>query len=296
MKKVPWFGIFLIIVGLFLLFSELGLINIGWRELLKFWPLIFVFWGLDLIVGEKRWFGWLMLLLLIAFIGLLVYLSSFAPTPFYRGRDNRGPYYREWRYPFQDGIKTFELDINSGVANFNFKSLPKGEKDFLVISSDSEFRVNKLKEYSDKELLHLSIGIENYKKEDLFFSKESGRVEININPDLNLSLSYEGGVGNTNLDLRDMKLKKLSIKGGVGNINTYLPKVSSDIEVKGGIGNIVIYVPEGASLDLVSDVGIGKINVDQKIERQKDGDDVIIHLKVESGIGNISIKSIKDVI
>jgi len=94
MKKISWLGIFLIILGLVLLASELGYLNIKWYDLFKLWPLIFVFWGIDILMGERRWFLWVAVLLLIFFLGIILF---FMPYGMHKG-------YRDWFLPYDPNI------------------------------------------------------------------------------------------------------------------------------------------------------------------------------------------------
>jgi len=73
---------FCILIGLLLLFSELGIIRFYWRDLLRLWPLIFIFWGLDLLIGEKKWFGWLVVLIIFLLTIFIVFFSSYG-RPFF---------------------------------------------------------------------------------------------------------------------------------------------------------------------------------------------------------------------
>lgn len=287
MRRVSWFGIFLIIVGIILLLSELNIIHFSWRVLLKFWPLIFIFWGLDLLIGEKRWFGWVFALLVIVLVLSIVFLSSF--SPFFK-ENRRGFYYKEWLYPFEKNIKYLDLSISVGTRDVEIREL-NDQNDLVIITSDSYFYVDKTFERISGEKLTLNTRIENEDNNFLFFNKSLSKLELKINPKVELSLNFEGGVGNANLDLRKFALKELIVNGGVGNIKIYLPKYSFYAKVKGGIGNINVYIPDGVVLDLITEAGIGKVTVDKSIEQKQEGSKEVIHLRVDTGIGNINILS-----
>lgn len=143
MRRISLLGVFLILVGLLLLFSELGIIHFYWRDLFRLWPLIFIFWGLDLLIGEKRWGSWVAVLIIILLVLFVVFFSNYG-RPFFRGRGHDF-YYKEWRYPFRENIKTLNLDIATGIRNVMLEGTTNKEN-LIYISSDSEFYINKIEE------------------------------------------------------------------------------------------------------------------------------------------------------
>ena len=293
MRRVSLLGIFLILVGLLLLFSELGIIRFYWRDLLRLWPLIFIFWGLDLLIGEKKWFGWLVVLIIFLLTIFIVFFSSYG-RPFFR---DRGPgfYYREWRYPFKEDIKGLNLEISTGVRVVRLEAL-KDRDNLLHISSNWEFYIDKVIEEKKNGELALSLRIEDEKDTEfrIFWDdRELEPINININPEIPLSLKFDLGVGDVILNMRGFKLKDLLVKGGVGRLKVYLPSSPCYVEIEGGVGSVEVYVPEDMVLDLSAEAGLGKISVDDKIKQGKEGEKGVIRLKVRSGVGNIKILSEK---
>jgi hypothetical protein len=291
MKRVSILGIFLILIGVLLLLSEMGIISFYLKDLLRFWPLIFIFWGLDLILGEKRWFSWILALVIIGLIILIIFFSPYG-SPYFRGRGHN--FYREWRYPFRENLKSVSLSITLGSRNIWLGSLEKDNKeDLIYVKFNSDFNINKVKEEEINGSLNLYISFEDFDRDLLFFERigKFDEVNIEINPNTNIDLEFNSGVGNSVLDMRNFKLNNLKVKGGVGNLKIYLPKRSCYVEVEGGVGNISVYIPKGSVLDLTTEAGIGNITVDKNIEQGKEVSKEIIHLRIKAGVGNIKIIS-----
>jgi len=288
MKKVSWLGIFLIILGVILLASELGYLNVKWYDLLRLWPTIFIFWGIDILMGERRWFVWVALLFLILFLSMIIFVLPFSY------RMHRGTY-KEWFFPFDQNIKNVDLKIRFGVRNVDLSS--SNDKNLIDIYSSTEFDIKhnynpKIQEGN----LVIDLEIRDDERGLLgFLGEERSSLKITLAKNIDMNFHLVGGVGNCNLDFRGIKLNNLTIKGGVGNINVWIPKSLIKGEIEGGIGNINIYVPEGVILDFQTESGIGKIYVDPEIvQGKREGKSII--LKVKSGIGNINIKQSKEVI
>lgn len=293
MRRVSLLGISLILVGLLLLFSELGIIRFYWRDLLKLWPLIFIFWGLDLLIGEKKWFGWLVVLIIFLLTIFIVFFSSYG-RPFFR---DRGPgfYYREWKYPFKEDIKGLGLEISTGVRVVRLEAL-KDRENLLHISSNWEFYIDKVIEEKRDGELELSLRVEDEKENGFRIfdgDKRLDPINISINPEIPLSLKFDVGVGDATLNMRGFRLKDLSVKGGVGRLKIYLPSSPCYVEIEGGVGSVEVYVPEDMVLDLSAETGLGKISVDKEIKQGKGGEKEVIRLNVRSGVGNIKILSEK---
>lgn len=68
-------GILLLVIGVVLLFKELGLVQ--WeqvKELARMWPVLLIFWGLDILIPKKLlWLEVILILAIIAFILLLAF-------------------------------------------------------------------------------------------------------------------------------------------------------------------------------------------------------------------------------
>ncbi len=71
--RVSW-GIVTIFVGVYILAYNLGFLNrFQLKAFLNSWPLLFVVWGLDLIIPEK--YAWLQILLVILISAFAAYFS-----------------------------------------------------------------------------------------------------------------------------------------------------------------------------------------------------------------------------
>ena len=65
-----WFGLILIVAGFLLLLNTFELLHWSvWNELWRFWPLLFVFWGMQILLGKT----WLANLVMIVFVGLVMF-------------------------------------------------------------------------------------------------------------------------------------------------------------------------------------------------------------------------------
>ncbi|MFA5928146.1 MAG: DUF5668 domain-containing protein [Candidatus Margulisiibacteriota bacterium] len=73
-KNVFW-GLFLLCFGLLLLGNNLDVVAVDWVFLLHFWPLIFIYWGCAMLLGNTPSARVLLTLLSIVIFGGLLYLA-----------------------------------------------------------------------------------------------------------------------------------------------------------------------------------------------------------------------------
>ncbi len=73
-------ALFLILSGLLLLLDNLGLLrSSAWHTVVRFWPVLLIFLGLEFLLEERfQWILVYLLVFLVGFIGVLVVRSVFS--------------------------------------------------------------------------------------------------------------------------------------------------------------------------------------------------------------------------
>ena len=86
--RVSWGGLILLFAGVVLLLSNFGLLDSSvWDELWRFWPLLLVFTGLDLLLGRTRTGRFMVLFIaILCLLGILA-VSLASPVVGHDGRD-----------------------------------------------------------------------------------------------------------------------------------------------------------------------------------------------------------------
>lgn len=84
-----WFGVILIIAGFLFLFQNFGLVSPEiWGEIVKFWPLLIVLLGLEIILGRSPLARFIMFIVTVLLIFGVLAAVGLIPTigfPFLRG-------------------------------------------------------------------------------------------------------------------------------------------------------------------------------------------------------------------
>jgi predicted membrane protein len=81
--------------------------------------------------------------------------------------------------------------------------------------------------------------------------------DFSFHPDVALDLTIDAGMGDVNLDLRELTLTSVNVNAGMGAVTIKLPETGEfDVEVDGGMGTVVIEVPAGMGVRLQTDAAI----------------------------------------
>jgi hypothetical protein len=125
--------------------------------------------------------------------------------------------------------------------------------------------------------------------------------DLKLTPAIPLRMTIEAGIGESTLDLTQLKLIDLDLKTGIGVTTLTLPKAGQvQAHVEGGVGNTTIRIPPGVAVHIALDAGVGEVKVLGNYRRHGDGyispgyDSAAnrVDLTASSGIGTITIEQI----
>ncbi len=131
------------------------------------------------------------------------------------------------------------------------------------------------------------------------FGRSQNDWILHFSKDVPLELKVDMGAGHGNLQLRDIPLTRLDLNIGAGQMDVDLTgdrKTDLTADIEGGVGQANVRLPKNVGVVAHASGGIGSINVHGL---KHDGDSytndaygkspATIHLKVEGGIGQITL-------
>src|SRR6266404_3733401 len=263
-----------------------------WPILRTYWPLILVFVGLGKMWDATRarqnlggtarsgvslgaTFG------ILAFVLVLVIL-------FWHGRafSHRRHYSSDAQHQSRTVDRQGEFDISGGSSHLL-------DADFNYSDSYETPRVD----YNIADGVgHLSISQDHG---STTFGAKHNQWNLRFSNDVPLELKVEIGAGRGNLRLRDLPVTHLEMSMGAGQADVDLTgdrKNDLEANLEGGVGQVTIRLPRKVGVVVRASGGIGA--VDAHGLRHEDGEytteaygktPATIHLKVEGGIGQISL-------
>lgn len=289
-------AIILIIAGVALLLQNLGIIHIDWLSLWRYWPVLLILLGLDVLLGRSIVGSLVVALLSLVVVGALVFgvgIRNASPdlTP--------GDVVPHTIEEDLNGAETLSVEIELGAADAQIGAL-EDER----MAARGEFRANERLQpqiaYSvqgDRGRLTIGEQGREYLPFGLGFT---GRLDLALNSNVPLDLTIQAGAGDLTLDLTEINLRSLTIKGGIGSITLILPSQGAfTAEISTGVGSFAITVPDELSALIEVDSGLGSADVPTAFVRQEEGlwatpaysaaEHAMIHISM--GVGSVDIQS-----
>ena len=283
----------LILVGIALLLNQFGLWSLAWVDLLRLWPLILILIGLDIVLGNTRTGGVVLLLTGIAIIVLAVALID--PSTSKRAARDSVTY----EYPVK-GVESVTVRLEVGTAGLDVRSL-SDSSNLLEAGIDYDGRRTRVDYTADTNDAQASILLKSESRAVWlpFFKPFSEDWRVRLSREVPLALQVTAGVSNANLDLQGLRLTELQLNAGVGDVHVALPDQGSyQVVAHGGVGSLTIDVPPGVEARIRLDGGLGSANIAQRFERQEryyvsEGyasaqNRVDIH--IDGGVGSVTIR------
>jgi hypothetical protein len=90
------------------------------------------------------------------------------------------------------------------------------------------------------------------------------RAEIDLTPDVPWSIAFDGGLGESSADLRELDLRDFQINGGAGTLRVLLPPPRGVVRVQiaGGASNVSFLHPEATAVRLRIAGGSTRVSFD----------------------------------
>ena len=281
--------IILIGVGIFMLLGNLNVLpEYTLWTLARLWPLVLVVIGLDILIGRHSpfigaaiGFGAIALAVVLVFsapalgivpTGDLVITESFT-------EEVGSATSAEVNLKLSIGKTTLEALSDSNYL-FDGKLTHMGEIEFNV-QGEGRKKIT-LRQKS------LSYDFDEFR----WFDTEDLVWDIGLSPEVPLSLTIDGSIGQSNFDLRGLQIEEVDIKGDVGDTTLNLPAMDKPYNVKidGGIGKFTVNLEPDSSVNLTikGDIGDFTINIPSDAAVRVDAEVDIGDLRIDSALEKIS--------
>lgn len=269
----------LIALGIVFLLNTLDIVPWGvWATLWRFWPVILILFGIQIILGRAGANWGISLLLAVAvmilIVGLVVAAAEggwIAGIPIDSGTN------AEQADQAQPGSVSKDLgNVQEARANIDFGA---GR---LVVDS--------LKATSDKlAVVDYSVGTvgrvpsvtlsQNGRQGDLRITggetfrfgrrAESDQWTVHLNPAIPLDLTVRMGAADGSLDLRDLKVRTLNLDVGASSGVVGFPGSAGSTKafINAGAATLTLEIPSEVGARIVSDSGLASINASSRFSR-----------------------------
>ena len=289
--------VILIGLGLIFLLNNLGMTDLNiWDLVVRFWPVILIVVGIEILFGHKSSIGSLVGIgVAIAIIATILWAF---PKP---SINNTEIISRAISQPL-NGASRAEIEISSGVSELNLHALTSDSTN-LISGTINLWQNENLKEDCNGENGQIRYSLKTeYGSWRPWNHRKNGfkrSWDLQINPTIPTDLDIRTGVGKTVLDLTGTTITELEINVGVGETHVILPSTGNiEAEIKGGVGKTVVVIPKGLAARIELSKGVGSVTVPDRFIRRDnqyesegyEGAVNRVNLEVKAGVGEIEIR------
>lgn len=298
-RPIAW-PVTLITFGALLLLSNLGYLTLSfWSTLWRFWPMILILVGIELLFGRRHpWIGAAIAIAVVAAaIALVLVLSGPSAQPLF----SAGPATPRYVTEELGNLQSATVDIDFGAGELSIGSLPQGSNRFVEVEAAARNSGSRLrKSFSGSN----GRGYLTLRSDGGPWTPFEGDIvenwKVNLAQGLPLDLRLKTGASQSTVDLSDLTIRDLRVEVGAAAAEIILPKEGSTRAfVKAGVADVQIEVPEGVAAKIHTKVGLGSINVAQErfpnrgsyyMSNDYDSSDNRVELEIDSGVASVTVR------
>jgi Domain of unknown function (DUF5668) len=265
----------LIVVGSIFLLQNLGLLApTAWLNLWRLWPLLLVVIGLDLLLAHQRSLAIVLGLAVSVFaLGLIAGMVNVPGLSAPRSA-TAGPVTSRAQTQTLRGASQAAVTLRFGAGELDVSALQNGGPDDLAsMSYNGPPGPTPEAQYSVTN----GIGRLNYQLSGrdggfvALFGNRGGagtsesRLNVNLKPDLPLSLTVQTGATQARLDLSQLRVGTLDVSMGAADTLVRLPQNAgtTTAHFSGGATSLTLEIPDGVAAQIRTRGGLNTVSVDQ---------------------------------
>lgn len=259
-------AVILISLGVVLLLNNFGVTDINPLSLIKYWPVLLILAGLDLMFGRRS----VVASIFTAIVALAVVLG----LAFFVARSSGAT--ETVTYPFEQelgDVTELEIHLQLGAIDAEVDGFTSGS-----LAAEGTFQTSQeielVTEYEERGTTGVLTINQDVSDSIRFADVDAliGELRLKVNEEVPVEFIVEAGAGNTILILTDLTLSELNLDGGVGNFEVFLPDSGDyEVTVDVGVANVEITIPPGVEARLQLDRGLSTLDVPSRFERVSEG-------------------------
>lgn len=269
-RQPSLFGpIVLIAIGVYFLLSNLDIVSgrLHWFEVLRLWPLMLIFLGVNIIAQQApRPFGMLLsgLVALIAvfFFGFVLMFGLEGTALSRLGRIGAGEWQMEAIAFAADNVETAVVDIQTGPPGahlFALEDSPNLIEGNVSYQDELRFDTNLSR---GEATVNLALG----DRENTFFfpgrwGSDRERWQVGLNAAVPMALSLQANAGTADFDLHALTLEHLTVAVNAGEVELYMPGGNYDGRYQVNAGSVEATLPRDGRHTFELEVNAGSITL-----------------------------------
>ena len=250
------FAVALIVLGGAALMTNMGIAHVNWLEAARYWPVLLILFGLDMMIGRRTLLGSsVMAVVTVAALLGVFWLAGRAPaeaTPpsfnlFGGAQPATGTIEKQL-----GGAKKLKVEVHLTDMALNLGALDAGN-DGLAAQGTWQTRPGLEPETTytvdgDTGLLTIrqpdSVGLQPFVFES--------RMKLSLPPNIPIDLTVQSSLGSVTLDLSSLQATALDASADSGSLTVTLPDAGEmqTVKVHGNLGSVTLKAPDKATLNI----------------------------------------------
>ena len=251
-RRMPFLAILLIVIGAVFLMHTTDVLPWSiWLEMWRFWSVLLIAIGVNLIVGSRA-------PIVAAVLFFALFVGSVGAAYAMTESGGGGHLVSTFSESLSD-VERADLEISFGAGTLELTSLPAGSPSLVEASFFGRRAETTVSRSGDKADIGFAMD-----RWGLFHGATDVLWEVAMSESTRLTLDVEGGAAKMVLDLRRLQVSNLDINVGAAEVRVVLPEAAGivDVDLGGGAASINVVVPEGVAARIVKSSGFTIVDID----------------------------------
>lgn len=274
-------GIIFLFIGVILLLSKMDIIEFNWFEVFRYWPLLIILVGVNILVPKKD-IGYIIsigttcvILAIFTFIGITTPNQSLL-SRIMENRDVDIDSENEEDFIGTSNAVSAKKNINTSHATAN---IDLGATQ-LKLKDTTDSNLFEATNTSDKYFLLLNTDVKNDHATTLNLSGKTKKgidskgnsTIIKLNKNVIWDLNFDVGAADMQGDLSNFIFKNLTVDAGASNLDLKLgnPQMVSNINIDAGASSIKIAIPKEAACQIITEMALSSVDADDSFIKSGD--------------------------
>lgn len=286
-RGLPTMGIAFVALGALLLLQTTNVVPWSvWFELWRFWPVLLIAAGLNMLIGRRA--PWIAGVLVV-----LIFAGSVGGA--YALNKNTSGDLAERYIATLAGATRADINIDFGAGSLVIASLPEGSPDLIDARYFGRRAKTNIRRSGDTAIVDVTMD-----GREFFRNVRFVRWELGLSTVPQITLKLDGGAADMEVDLRALRVTDLDVDIGAAEIRIVLPETGTvKADIRGGAADIDIIVPEGVAARITNNSGLSSVDIDttrfprfgsvyESLNFDESDNRVILHINV--GAADVTVR------
>jgi hypothetical protein len=290
-SRVFW-GTLWIVAGVLILLAKLDVMTLEIGSLWKFWPIIFVLWGISLLTGAKS-IRALLAVLAALLIGVLIY--GLWEQWWGIGREPREMTSQTFRELYDTTLHRASLRFVSGAGTFTIRDTCADLFQAETTTDRGTYEIEGRTE-NDRRDVTLRLGAPSH----TFTVGGRNTVKMSLHAGPVWALNLDLGAAKLDADLSPYAAEEVEIRTGASDVSLRLGDRAQEsrVRIQAGVSSISVSVPQRAGCEISSESGLSSKHFDGFTKESDgryrtanfDGASRKIFLGFKAGVSSLSVR------